>query len=69
VDADGDGRVVLPLLCLAVYEAKTVRAVYPHVDGENVYTIHDGIEALESRFMEGEGSSDQANEGAAPLRP
>jgi hypothetical protein len=68
VDADGDGRVVLPLLCLAVYEAKTVRAVYPHVDGEDVYTIH-GIEALESRSPKEGSSADRENEGAAPLRP
>ncbi|MDL5362232.1 HTH domain-containing protein [Halalkalicoccus sp. NIPERK01] len=42
------GDVVLPLLCLAIYDGETLRAVYPHVDGEEVHTIHDGIEVLES---------------------
>lgn len=55
----GEGRVVLPLLCLAVYEAETVRAVYPHVDGEEVRTIQDGVEAPES--MTTEGSSPERN--------
>ncbi len=45
----GQGSVVvLPLLCLAVYDGETLKAVYPHRDGEAVCTIHDGIEALEA---------------------
>lgn len=41
--------VVLPLLCLAVYDGDgSLEAVYPHRDGEEVATIHDGVEALES---------------------
>lgn len=50
--ASEETRVVLPLLCLAVYEAEAIRAVYPHVDGEDVHTIHDGVDALESTTSE-----------------
>ncbi len=31
-----------------MYNGERLQAVYPHMDGEEVYTIHDGIEALES---------------------
>jgi hypothetical protein len=48
VDQGATEQIIrLPLLCLGVYEGSTIRAVYPHVDGETVYTIHDGVEALE----------------------
>lgn len=59
-------RVVLPLLCLAVYEAEAVRAVYPHVNGEEVHTIHDGVDALESMSSRDEGASGWAD-GETPL--
>ncbi|MDL5360641.1 HTH domain-containing protein [Halalkalicoccus sp. NIPERK01] len=44
----GSVVVVLPLLCLAVYDDGTLEAVYPHRDDDEVHTIHDGVEALES---------------------
>lgn len=68
----GEGRVVLPLLCLAVYEAETVRAVYPHVDGEEVRTIHDGVEELESMTTESsdpDRTPDPSDEAATPSSP
>lgn len=67
----GEERVVLPLLCLAIYDAnsQTVQAVYPHVNGEDVYTIHDGIEELELLLARSEGSPGQTNEDMAPPRP
>lgn len=42
------GEIVTPLITLAVYTGDHLQAVYPHVDGENVCTVHDGVEALES---------------------
>lgn len=43
-----DGRIVTPLITLAIYEGESLRAVYPHADGDEVRSIHDGIETLES---------------------
>jgi hypothetical protein len=43
-----EDTLILPLLCLAVYDEETVQAVYPHTDSEEVHTIHDGLDALES---------------------
>lgn len=59
-------RLMLPLLCLAVYEAEAIRAVYPHVNGEDVHTIHDGVDALESMTSRDEGMSDWADEETTP---
>lgn len=59
-------RVVLPLLCLAVYEAEAIRAVYPHVNGEDVHTIHDGVDALESMTSRDEGMSGWADGETTP---
>lgn len=42
-----NGRIVTPLITLAIYEEERLRAVYPHID-EDVNTVHDGVEALES---------------------
>ena len=44
----GDGQIVTPLITLAVYRGERLQAVYPHVDGNTVHTIHDGVEALEA---------------------
>lgn len=61
----GDGEenrsesLVLPVLCLAVYDGETIKAVYPHGDGEDVRTIHDGVEALESMATTGEHSGEE----------
>lgn len=65
---DGTGprdRVVTPLLVLAVYVDGELRAVYPHVDGDDVRTIHDGLEALES--MTGAGPDEERSE--RPMAP
>lgn len=43
-------RVVsVPMLCLAVYERDDLQAVYPCLDDEEVYTVEDGIRALEGK--------------------
>ncbi|WP_129112818.1 HTH domain-containing protein [Halegenticoccus tardaugens] len=36
----------LPTLCLAAYEDDELRAVYPHVDGDETYSVLDFLEAL-----------------------
>jgi hypothetical protein len=41
-------RVVPPILCLAVYEDDTLGAVFPHVEGDRIHTVSDGIERLEA---------------------
>lgn len=48
-DTEGS-EIVTPLITLAVYTGDTLRAVYPSVGGadNDVNTIYDGIEALES---------------------
>ena len=56
----GDGQIVTPLLTLAVYKGERLKVVYPHVDGDEVNTIHDGVEALES--MAGPGDAEQADD-------
>lgn len=38
--------VSLPVMLLAVYEGDEIAAVYPHVDGDEVRTVPQGIEAL-----------------------
>jgi hypothetical protein len=69
-DGEGQrGRIVTPLITLAVYNEHRLQAVYPHVNGEEVCTIHDGIEALESMGSKAEQSTDEKNERAAvPLQ-
>lgn len=47
-DGEDEQTLVLPLLCLAIYDDESLHAVYPHTDGEDVNTIHDGLTALES---------------------
>lgn len=60
-----DGRIVTPLITLAVYDEGHLRAVYPHVDGDDVRTIHDGVEALESMAGDDERSEDDQRERRA----
>jgi hypothetical protein len=63
------GRVVTPLITLAVYTEEGLQAVYPHIDGNDVRTIHDGIEALESLGSDAEQSADeQSKRVAVPLQ-
>lgn len=38
--------VSLPVMLLALYEGDEIAAVYPHVDGDEVRTVSQGIEAL-----------------------
>lgn len=44
----GERQIVTPLITLALYSGEGLQAVYPYVDGNEVNTIHDGIEVLES---------------------
>jgi hypothetical protein len=46
-EGEENGQIVTPLITLAVYSREDLQAVYPHVDDE-VNTIHDGVDALES---------------------
>lgn len=57
-----DGQIITPLITLAVYnnDGECLQAVYPHADGEDVQTIHDGVEALES--MAGPGDAEQSED-------
>lgn len=54
--------IIPPLLCLAVYDGETIAAVYPHGDGGEVATIHDGVEALESMATDEDQSRDERSE-------
>ena len=64
-----NGRIITPLITLAVYDEERLRAVYPHVDGDDVRTIHDGVEALESMTRDAEPSENDRNERlAVPLQ-
>lgn len=47
--------VVLPALCLSVYEDGELAAVYPHRDGDTYRSVWSGIQALET---EGDRSHD-----------
>jgi len=40
--------VVLPALCLSVYEDGELTAVYPHRDGDTYHSVWTGIESLET---------------------
>jgi hypothetical protein len=42
----GEGEIVTPLIILAVYEGEHLQAVYPHVDGNDVCTVSDGVKTL-----------------------
>lgn len=42
----GEGEIVTPLITLAVYEGERLQAVYPHVEGDDVCTVSDGVKAL-----------------------
>lgn len=55
-------QISTPLITLAVYSGSHLQAVYPHMDGDEVYTIHDGIKALESLPRETEQRGDEETE-------
>lgn len=67
------GQIVTPLITLAIYNetGERLQAIYPHVDGDNVYTVHDGISELESMSGPGstERSDDEQNEQEDPAVP
>lgn len=48
--------VVLPALCLAVYEDGDLSAVYPHADGDTYRSVASGL-----RSLEGETGSEPAD--------
>lgn len=39
--------VTLPIMCLAVYDDRSLRAVAPCSDGDRVFTVHDCLAALD----------------------
>jgi len=41
--------LVLPALCLALYEDDTLRAVYPHLEKSGYRTVEDGLAFLEEQ--------------------
>ena len=45
--ADPKEVVDLPIVCLAVYEDDDLRTVLPCADGDDIYTVGDGLDALE----------------------
>ena len=49
--ASEDTRSVIsvPLLCLVIYDADGIEAVFPCSDGERTYTVEDGLVGLERR--------------------
>lgn len=70
-ESAGDGEsqrreIVTPLVTLAVYgeSGNDLQAVYPHVDGEDVWTIHDGVDTLESMAGDTEQSGNEQREQA-----
>ena len=56
----GESQIVTPLITLALYNGERLQAVYPHVNGDEVNTIHDGIETLEA--MGEPGDAEQADD-------
>ena len=75
-ETDGErqhGQIVTPLITLAVYNetGERLQAVYPHVDGDQVHTIHEGVEVLESMpgLGDTEQSQDEQNEHKDPAVP
>lgn len=41
-------KIVPPILCLAVYEGDSLEAVFPHIEGDRIHTVSDGLERLEA---------------------
>lgn len=61
------GRIITPLITLALYDEERLRAVYPHGDGDVIRTIHDGVEALESMLRDAKQSVNEQHESQAVL--
>lgn len=56
--------VVLPALCLVVYEDDQIAAVYPHGDGDTTRSVLDGIASLDAAVA-GDDRADHAEPVAA----
>jgi len=71
-------RLVLPVLCLAVYRGDELRSVYPHSTGTGSRSVLDCLQALESARpavtsvtdgeLDGEGTADQQSDRVAEAR-
>lgn len=64
--------IVPPLVCLALYDRDDeVRAVYPHADGDRIYTVADGVEGIDGAIPEPvrEEESDTTTEDRGIGRP
>lgn len=59
---DRGNWVVLPALCLAVYEDESLRAVYPHTDGDTYRSVLSGLRSLET-------DADRESRDAARVTP
>jgi len=44
--------IVLPAICLAIYEDGDLSAVYPHRDGAETRTVADGVQQLERSVLD-----------------
>jgi hypothetical protein len=66
-----ESQIVTPLITLAVYNEERLQAVYPHSNGDEINTVRDGIEALESRGGPGDTEQpedEQNKKQAVPLQ-
>jgi hypothetical protein len=57
--------IVLPALCLAVYEDGSLEAVYPHTEGNTYRSVLSGIQSL----ADPDSESDSDSESVDPARP
>lgn len=46
VDEESHDVLSVPYFSLVVYQDSEIEAVYPHDDGERVWTVHDGLDRL-----------------------
>lgn len=60
-------RIVLPIMCLAVYEGDSLACVAPHVDGVETYTVGDCLDDLEAMAESGETEGSTAE--VEPIGP
>jgi hypothetical protein len=45
--------LVVPALCLAVYDGDELAAVYPHANDADTYTVDDGVASLRNTLLSG----------------
>lgn len=48
ITGESHTALVLPVMCLAVYEDDRLHGVYPHADADRTYAVGDALDALES---------------------